>query len=91
MQETTEKIRVIIKRLKIARSHRKNYVDNRRRDIEFQVGDFVFLKVSPYEGIVRFWKKEKLSPRFIGHFEVIERINSIAYRLCLETIFMSHS
>ena len=83
VQETTEKIQVIIKRLKAAQSRQKNYADNRRRDIKFQVGDFVFLKVSHSKGVVRFGKKGKLNPRFIGPFEILERIGSVAYKIAL--------
>ena len=55
----------------------------RRRPLEFEVGDHVFLKVMPKRGVFRFDKHGKLSPRFIGSFEILERINSVAYRLAL--------
>ena len=55
----------------------------RRRPLEFEVGDHVFLKVMPKRGVVRFGKRGKLSPRFIGPFEILERIGTIAYRLAL--------
>ena len=55
----------------------------RRRTLEFKVGDHVFLKVMPKRGVVRFGKCEKLSPRFIGPFEILERIGTVAYRLAL--------
>ena len=55
----------------------------RRRPLEFEVGDHVFLKVMPKRGVVRFGKREKLSPRFIGSFEILEMISVIAYRLAL--------
>ena len=55
----------------------------RRRPLEFEVGDHVFLKVMPKIGVVRFGKREKLSPRFIGPFEILERIDTVAYRLAL--------
>ena len=70
-------------RLKTAQSRYKSYADNRRRDLEFQVGDMVFLRVAPKVGIKRFGKKGKLGPRFIGPFAIIERIGSLAYRLAL--------
>ena len=54
-----------------------------RRPLEFEVGDHVFLKVIPKRGVVRFGKHEKLSPRFIGPFEILERIDTVAYRLAL--------
>ena len=57
----------------------------RRRPLEFEVGDHVFLKVMPKRGVVRFGKRGKLSPRFIGPFEILERIDTVAYRLALPT------
>ena len=55
----------------------------RRRPLEFEVGDHVFLKVMPKRGVVRSGKRGKLSPRFIGPFEILERIGTVAYRLAL--------
>ena len=55
----------------------------RRLPLEFEVGDYVFLKVMPKRGVVRFDKRGKLSPRFIGPFEILERIGTVAYRLAL--------
>ncbi|GJW74310.1 putative nucleotidyltransferase, ribonuclease H [Tanacetum coccineum] len=66
-----------------ARSRQKSYADKHRRDLEFQVGDRVFLKVSPFRGVKRFGIKGKLSPRFIGPFEILERIGEVSYRLAL--------
>ena len=53
------------------------------RDLEFQVGDRVFLRISPWKGVLRFGKKGKLSPRYMGPYEIVERIGEIAYRLRL--------
>ncbi|GJW87726.1 putative reverse transcriptase domain-containing protein [Tanacetum coccineum] len=61
----------------------KSYADNRRKPLEFQVGGHVMLKVSPWKGVVRFGKKGKLAPRFVGPFEILERIGPVAYRLRL--------
>ncbi|KAL5574279.1 hypothetical protein UlMin_023876 [Ulmus minor] len=61
----------------------KSYADRRRRPLEFQVGDSIFLKVAPMKGVMRFGKKGKLSPRFIGPFEILERIGKVAYKLAL--------
>ncbi|GKG40190.1 hypothetical protein Tco_0466967, partial [Tanacetum coccineum] len=59
------------------------YADKRRKPLEFGVGDYVLLKVSPRKGVVRFGKKRKLAPRFVGPFEIIEKVGSMAYRLDL--------
>ncbi|GJX75352.1 reverse transcriptase domain-containing protein [Tanacetum coccineum] len=83
VQETTDKVVVIRDRLKADRGRQKSYADNRRKPLEFQVGDHVMLKVSPWKGVVRFGKKGKLAPRFVGPFEILERIGPVAYRLRL--------
>ncbi|GJX34113.1 reverse transcriptase domain-containing protein [Tanacetum coccineum] len=83
VQETTEKIVQIRERLKTARSRQKCYADRRRKPLEFQVGDRVLFRVSPWKGVVRFGKREKLAPRFVGPFEIVERIGPVAYRLRL--------
>ncbi|GJS69071.1 putative reverse transcriptase domain-containing protein [Tanacetum coccineum] len=83
VQETTEKIVQIRERLKTARSRQKSYADKRRKPLEFQVGDRVLLKVSPWKGVVRFGKKGKLAPRYVGPFEIVEHVGPVAYRLKL--------
>ncbi|GJT82728.1 putative reverse transcriptase domain-containing protein [Tanacetum coccineum] len=83
VQETTEKISQIKDRLKAARDRQKSYADKRRKPLEFSVGDYVLLKVSPWKGVVRFGKKGKLAPRFVGPFEIIEKVGPVAYRLRL--------
>ncbi|KAJ9558118.1 hypothetical protein OSB04_012733 [Centaurea solstitialis] len=83
VQETTDKIKMVQEKLKVARDRQKSYADNRRKPLEFQVGDKVLLKVSPWKGLIRFGKKGKLSPRFVGPFKVVERIGPVAYRLDL--------
>ncbi|XP_022030940.1 uncharacterized protein LOC110931872 [Helianthus annuus] len=81
VRATNEKIDVARAHLKAAQDRQKAYADKRRRPIEFQVGDKVMLKVSPWKGVIRFRKKGKLSPRFIGPFAIVERIGKVAYRL----------
>ena len=81
IRDTSEKVILIRQRLLTAQSQQKSYADVRRRPLEFEVGDHVFLKVMPKRGVVRFGKLEKLSPRFIRPFEILERIGTIAYRL----------
>lgn len=76
-------MKVIQEKLKIAQSRQKSYVDKRRKDLEFEEGDHVFLRVSPWKGVMRFGKKGKLSPRYIGPFEILERVGATAYRLAL--------
>ncbi|GKE99803.1 putative reverse transcriptase domain-containing protein [Tanacetum coccineum] len=81
VQETTEKISQIKDRLKAARDRQKSYADKRRKPLEFSVGDYVLLKVSPWKGVVRFGKKGKLAPRFVGPFEIVEKVGPVAFRL----------
>ena len=83
IQDAAEKVALIKQRLDTITSKQKSYADPKRRDVEFQVGDYVFLKVSPMKGVMRFGKKEKLAPRYIGPFEMLERIGIFAYRLAL--------
>ncbi|GJU42132.1 reverse transcriptase domain-containing protein [Tanacetum coccineum] len=80
VQETTEKISQIKDKLKVARDRQKSYADKRRKPLEFSVGDYVLLKVSPWKGVVRFGKKGKLAPRFVGPFEIIKKVGPVAYR-----------
>ncbi|GKB57093.1 putative reverse transcriptase domain-containing protein [Tanacetum coccineum] len=70
-------------RLKAARDCQKSYADKRRKPLEFSVGDYVLLKVSPWKGVVRFGKKGKLAPRFVGPFEIIEKVGPVTYMLDL--------
>jgi hypothetical protein len=81
VQKTTESIQLIRDRLRTAQSRQKSYADKRRSALEFEVGDDVLLKVSPWKGVIRFRKRGKLGPRFIGPFKVIARVGKVAYRL----------
>ncbi|WMV49507.1 hypothetical protein MTR67_042892 [Solanum verrucosum] len=85
VHEAMEKVPLIIDRLKIAQSHQKSYADVRRRELEFQVDDWVFLKVSPMKGLMRFGKKGKLSPRYVGPYKILKKISRVAYKLELPT------
>nr|GEY95713.1 putative reverse transcriptase domain-containing protein [Tanacetum cinerariifolium] len=81
VQETTEKISQIKDRLKVTRDLQESCADKRRKPLEFSVGDYVLLKVSPWKAVVRFRKKGKLAPRFVGPFEIIQKVGPVAYRL----------
>nr|GEX22789.1 putative reverse transcriptase domain-containing protein [Tanacetum cinerariifolium] len=83
VQETTDKVILIKDRLKAARDRQKSYADNRRKYLEFEVGDQVLLKVSPWKGVLHFRKKGKLAPRYVVPFEIMEMIGPVAYRLRL--------
>jgi hypothetical protein len=67
--------------MKAAQSHQKSYADKRRRPIEYQVGDYVYLKVSPMKGVQRFGVKRKLAPRYVGPYQIIKKSGKVAYKL----------
>ena len=76
--EAEEQVQVIRKNLKIAQSRKKSYADKKRQSISFQVGDHVYLRVSPMKGVQRFGVKGKLAPRYVGPFPIIERCGPVA-------------
>ncbi|GKB11006.1 hypothetical protein Tco_0844929 [Tanacetum coccineum] len=81
IHETTKKIVQIRQRLQAARDRQRSYANVRRKPLEFQVGDRVMLKVSPWKGFIRFRKWGKLNPRYIGPFKILDRVGPVAYRL----------
>ncbi|GKA83236.1 putative reverse transcriptase domain-containing protein [Tanacetum coccineum] len=81
IHETTEKIVQIRQRLKAARDRQRSYANVRRKPLEFQVGDRVMLKVSPQKGVIRFEKRGKLNPQYIGPFKILKRVSPVAYTL----------
>ncbi|GJY18195.1 putative reverse transcriptase domain-containing protein [Tanacetum coccineum] len=92
VRETTEKIIQIKHRLQASRDRQRSYADKRRKPLEFQVGDKVMLKVSPWKGVIRFGKRGKLNPRYIGPFKILAKVGTVAYRLELpEKLSRVHS
>ena len=83
IQETEENVKKIRERLKVATDRQKSYADSKRMDIRYEIGEKVFLKVSPWKKVMRFGNKGKLSPRFIGQYGVIENVGLVTYRLAL--------
>nr|GEY02550.1 putative polyprotein [Tanacetum cinerariifolium] len=83
IQETTEKKVQIKQRMQAAHDRQKSYADLKRKPMEFQVGDKVMLKVSPWKGVIRFGKWGKLNPRYVGPFKLLERVRDVAYKLNL--------
>ncbi|KAM1203696.1 hypothetical protein ACFX15_019131 [Malus domestica] len=81
IKETTQNIQVIKSNLKAAQDRHKSLADKHAIDRVYKVGDWVFLKLSPWRGVVRFGKKGKLSPRYIRSYQITERVGKVAYRL----------
>ena len=83
IQETEEKVKMIGERLKVVTYRQKSYADMKRKDVYYEIGEKVFLKVSPWKKVMRFRRKGKLSPRFIKPYELIEKVDPVAYILAL--------
>jgi hypothetical protein len=83
LKDAEKQVQIVHKSLKVAQSRQKSYVDKRRRDLSFEIGDFVYLKVSPMRGTHRFRVKGKLAPRYVGPFKIIDRKGEVAYQLKL--------
>ena len=81
LMKAKEQVRIIQQHMKVAQSRQKSYADKRRRPIEFEVGDYVYLKVSPMKGVQRFGVKRKQAPRYVGPYKIIERSVRVAYKL----------
>ncbi|GJS07257.1 putative reverse transcriptase domain-containing protein [Tanacetum coccineum] len=83
VQKTTKKVIQIKQRIQATRDRQKSYADLKRKPMEFQVGDRVMLKVSPWKGVVCFGKRGKLNPKYVGPFKVLEKVGVVAYKLKL--------
>ena len=81
IQETKENVKMIRERLKVANDRQKSYADVKRKDIRYEIGEKVFLKVSPWKKVMRFGKNGKLNPRFIGPYEVIEKKRRVKWHI----------
>lgn len=83
VRETTEKVKLIREKMKASHSRQKSYHYKRRKDLEFSAGDHVFFRVTPVTGVGRALKSKKLTPRFIGPYQILDRIGKVAYRAAL--------
>jgi hypothetical protein len=83
IKEAERQVQIIRENLRIAQSRQKSYADGKMRDLSFQEGDYVYLKVSPIRGLRMFKVKGKLSPHFIGPFQILQRVGEVAYKLDL--------
>ena len=81
IKDSEEKVKLIRDRLKVAQSRQKSYADSKRKETVYEVGDRVYLRVSPLRGVKRFGVKGKLAPRFVGPYKVLERMGEVAYKL----------
>jgi hypothetical protein len=81
--EAEENIKMVRENLKIAQSRQRSYADTRRRELSFEVGGFVYLKVSPTRGVRRFRVKGKLAPRYVGLYQILAKRGKVAYQLSL--------
>ncbi|KAK2362677.1 hypothetical protein QL285_087718 [Trifolium repens] len=86
VQQTTDKVRKIRAMMKVAQDRQKSYADRRRRPLEFEEGDHVFLRVTPTTGVGRALKAKKLTPKFIGPYQILERVGKVAYRIALPPV-----
>ncbi|XP_073061681.1 uncharacterized protein [Primulina eburnea] len=80
---TVDKVKIVREKLKAAQDRQKSWADLKRRPVEFNIGEKAYVKVSPMKGVVRFSKAGKLNPRYVGPFEILEMVGTLAYRLTL--------
>ena len=83
LQQTIEKVKLIQERMKTSQSRQKSYADQRKRPLEFSIGDHVFLKVTPTTGVGRTIRSRKLSPKYIGPYQILNRVGPVAYEIAM--------
>jgi hypothetical protein len=81
LKDTEKQVQMVYESLKVAQSRQQSYADKRRRDLSFEIGDFVYLKISPMRGTHRFRVKEKLATRYVGPFKIIDCKREVTYQL----------
>jgi hypothetical protein len=81
LQEAKKKVHLVRENLRVTQSRQKSYADHRRRELSFEVGDFVYLKVSPMRGLHRFKVRDNLASRFVGPFKILETRGEVGYQL----------
>ena len=81
VKETSEKIALIRRRIASAQDRQRKYANQKRKSVQYEVGDFVFIKISPMKKVLRFGKQGKLTPRYIGPYKILENIGIVAYKL----------
>jgi hypothetical protein len=81
LKDAERQVQMIRENLKVAQSHQKSYADKQRRDLSFEVGDFVYLEVLPMRGTRRLKVKGKLAPRYVNPFQILDRKGEVAYQL----------
>jgi hypothetical protein len=81
LKDAEKQVQMVHESLKVSQSRQKSYADKRKRDLSFEIGDFVYLKVSPMRGTYRFRVKGKLAPRYVGSFKIIDCKGEVAYQL----------
>ena len=89
VDEAEKKVHIIQQNMKATQSRQKSYADKRRRPLEFEVGDYIYLKVTPMKKVQRFGVKRKLAPRFVGPYKIVEKKGPVAYKLQLPEVMGS--